>query len=501
VFCKKFNRSVLSEGVAMQAIFLRRLAVIVAAFLALSAVLASAQTFTKILDFTSANGADPFHTSLIQGLDGNLYGTTAYGGKISCPPNGGCGTVFGITNDGKISRNFSFDGIDGAYPFGGLVQISNGALFGTTSSGGLNGTGGSVFELTPAGKVLTIYSFCLQTGCVDGDTPTASLLHARDGNFYGVTCQGGLSNDGTVYKISPSGGFTSLHSFNGMGDGSCPYGPLMQTVSGQIYGTTSGGGANQFGTVFTITAGGALKTVYVFAGPPFDGAYPHGGLVQATDGSLYGTTLLGGSCPAAPQAGCGTIYKITATGTFTLSYNFCTNGNPCYDGQSPADGLVLGSDGNLYGTTAFGGGVANAGTIFSITRNGTLTTLHAVNSPVLEGKYPFTTLVQATNGKFYGTMEEGGAKGKGIIFSLDAGLSPFVSIQPSLGKVGTIVSILGNGLTGTTAVSFNGVTAAFKVVSDDLISTTVPAGATTGTVTVNTPGGSLPSNVTFRVLP
>jgi len=475
--------------------------VFISAFLALSAGIASAQTFTKLVDFTSVNGADPFHTSLIQGLDGNLYGTTAYGGKFSCPPNGGCGTVFSLTEDGKITRDFSFNEIDGAYPFGGLIQTSNGAIFGTTSSGGLRGQGGSIFEFTPSGKLVTIYNFCSQTGCADGDAPSASLLHARDGNFYGATCEGGAFDNGTIFKVSPSGVFTSLHSFNGLGDGSCPYGPLMQATNGQIYGTTSGGGSTQYGTIFSLAASGTVKTVYAFAGPPFDGAYPHGGVVQATDGSLYGTTLLGGSCPAAPQAGCGTIFKIGAGGIFTLAYNFCANGNPCYDGQSPADGLTLGSDGNLYGTTAFGGGVANAGTIFSITPDGALVTLHAVISPLQEGKFPFTTMVQATNGKFYGTMEEGGAKNKGVIFSLDIGLSPFVCVEPSFGKVGAIVSILGNGLTGTTAVIFNGTTSAFRIVSDNLISATVPAGATSGTVTLTTPDGALPSNLAFRVLP
>jgi uncharacterized repeat protein (TIGR03803 family) len=485
----------------MRTPFLRRPILITYAFLALSSALASAQTFTKLVDFTNLNGADPFHTSLIQGLDGNLYGTTAYGGRFSCPPNGGCGTVFSLTEDGKIIRNFSFNGIDGAYPFGGLIQTSNGALFGTTSSGGLSAAGGSVFEFTPSGKLVTIHSFCSQASCSDGDSPSASLLHARDGNLYGTTCQGGAFNNGTVYKISPAGVFSSIHSFSGLDDGSCPYGPLMQGANGQIYGTASGGGSNQYGTVFTVAAAGSVKILYVFAGPPFDGAYPDGGLVQSSDGSLYGTTLLGGSCPAAPQAGCGTIFKISASGMFRLIYSFCVNGNPCYDGQGPADGLTLGSDGNLYGTTAFGGGVANAGTIFSITPDGTLTTLHAVISPVQEGKFPFTTLVQATNGKFYGTMEEGGVKGKGVIFSLDVGLSPFVSIEPSVGKIGTSVAILGNGLTGTTAVSFNGATSAFRVVSDNLISATVPVGATSGTVTVTTPSGALASNMAFRVLP
>lgn len=485
----------------MRALLLGRSVLITSALSVLLAATASAQTFTKLVDFTNANGADPFHTSLIQGFDGNLYGTTAYGGRFSCPPNGGCGTVFSLTEDGKITRSFSFNGIDGSYPFGGLIQTSNGAFFGTTSSGGPSGNGGSIFEITAAGKLLTIYGFCSQASCADGDAPGASLLHARDGNIYGATCEGGAFNNGTIYKISPSGVFASLHSFNGVGDGSCPYGPLMQAANGQIYGTTSGGGSSQYGTVFAIGATGSVKTLYTFAGPPSDGAYPHGGLVQAVDGSLYGTTLLGGSCPAAPQAGCGTIFKINSAGMFTLAYDFCESGNPCYDGQSPSDGLVLGSDGNLYGTTAFGGGVANAGTIFSISPAGTLATLHAVISPLQEGKFPFTTLVQATNGKFYGTMEEGGAKNKGIIFSLDVGLAPFVSMEPSSGKVGSVVSILGNDLTGTTGVSFNGAPSFFKIVSNNLISATVPAGATTGTVTVTTPGGALPSNLAFRVLP
>ena len=461
-----------------------------------------AQTFNKIFDFQVTNGASPFHTSLVQGLDGNLYGTTAYGGSFSCPPNGGCGTVFSIDADGEISKFYSFDMVDGAFPYGGVIGTGDGTLFGTTYSGGSGGThgGGTIFEITPAGRLLTIYSFCSQANCADGLSPSSGLLRASDGYFYGTTCNGGLFNNGTVYKISASGVFTSLHSFNGFGDGSCPFGALMEANDGKIYGATGAGAITQNGTIFTLASDGTVATLHKFTGPPLDGSNPNAPLVQGSDGNLYGTTLLGGGCGVFAYTGCGSIFKITPSGDLTTIYSFCLNGTPCIDGQSPGDALVLGSDGNFYGTTAFGGSTVNAGTVFSITPAGLLTTLHSFNNTYKDGKYPFTTLVQATDGKFYGTSEEGGAKGRGTIFSVDLELSPFVKIQPPFGKSGSTLMVLGTGLTGTSEVSFNGTPATFAVVSDTLIRATVPAGAVSGTVTVVTPGGSLPSDLAFRVL-
>lgn len=471
-------------------------------FVAVAALTTSAQTFTKILDFQINNGATPFHTSLVQGLDGSFYGTTAYGGAFSCPPNGGCGTVFSLDAEGQITKLYSFDLVDGAFPYGGVIGASDGSLFGTTYSGGGGGTngGGTIFKITPAGRLLSIHTFCSQANCADGLSPSSGLLRASDGFYYGTTCNGGAFNNGTVYKISATGAFTSLHSFNGFGDGSCPFGALMEANNGKIYGATGAGGINQNGTVFTIAGDGTLTTLHKFTGAPLDGSNPNAPFVQGPDGNLYGTTLLGGGCTALAFTGCGTVFKITPSGNLTTIYNFCLNGTPCGDGQSPGDPLTLGGDGKFYGTTAFGGSVINAGTVFSITPSGVLTTLHSFNNTYKDGKYPFTTLLQATDGKFYGTTEEGGAKGRGTVFSLDVGLSPFVKIQPVFGKAGSTLMILGTGLSGATAVSFNGTPAAFTVVSDTLIRATVPSGALSGTVTVATAIGSLPSDLAFRVL-
>lgn len=485
----------------MRVIIQRSFVFLTCLLVAFTAVTSSAQTFTKLLDFQSKNGALPFHTSLIQGFDGNLYGTTSGGGSYTSCRTSGCGTLFGVTTSGNITKVFGFNFTNGASPQGGLIEVANGTFFGTTSAGSLGGTGGggSVFELTSTGKLVTIHAFCSQANCSDGDAPDSGLIRATNGYFYGTTCNGGTSNSGTIYRISPAGTFTVLHSFNGL-DGSCPYGPLIQASNGKLYGAASGGGANQFGTLFTLTLDGTLTLLHTFNGPPSDGSFPQGGMAQASDGNLYGTTLLGGDCPAATYGGCGTIFRLTPSGAITTVYNFCLGGDPCADGEGPGDGLVVGSDNNLYGSTGFGGTVSNAGTIFSFALNGTLTTLHSFDNTYTDGKYPLTTLLQGTDGKFYGTAEEGGAKGKGTLFSLDMGLAPFVAAHPSSGKVGVKISILGGGLTGATVVNFNGTPAAFTVLSDTQISATVPAGATSGALTVTTPTESLTSNVAFQVL-
>lgn len=483
---------------------LRRLVSIALIFLAVTLSM-SAQTFTKLLDFNKTDGELPFHTSLVQGLDGNIYGTTSAGGDFTCPPTGRCGTLFALAPDGTIRTFVSFNGTDGSNPYGGLVQVANGDFFGTTNTGGgqvVGIGGGTVFKVSANGQLTTLHAFCSETNCTDGDSPTSGLLRANDGNFYGTTCAGGASNNGTIYKITPAGTLTTLHSFDGVGDGSCPFGALMQATNGNFYGATQGGGSNLYGTVFGITRAGTLTTLHTFAGPSADGAFPGSTLAQAADGSLYGTTLLGGACPPQPLSGCGTIFKITPQGKLITLYNFCPLGNPCADGESPGDGLIMGSDGNFYGTTEFGGTGVNAGTIFRITPQGTLTTLFTLSNTNADGKYPVTTLLQATDGKFYGTTEEGGIIGRGTIFSLDAGLPRFVKTSPSFGKVGGLIIILGTDLTGATSVSFNGTPAtAFKVVSATQINVAVPIGATSGLVTVSTPTGTLTSNAVFHVGP
>jgi uncharacterized repeat protein (TIGR03803 family) len=265
-----------------------------------------------------------------------------------------------------------------------------------------------------------------------------------------------------------------------------------------------------------MTPTGQLTSLHSFCTSPncADGATPRGMLIQAASGKLYGTTFSGGSDP-----GGGTIYEITLTGKLTTFYNFCSQTN-CIDGATPIAGLVKGTDGNFYGTTWQGGstqasfcGSNGCGTVFEITPAGTLTTLYGFcPSPqqnCTDGAYPIAGLMQATNGTFYGLADRGGADyqgclvggGCGDFFSLSMGLGPFVETIPPAGKVGRGIIILGNSLTGTTSVTFNGTPATFKVISGTLIEARVPAGATSGTIEVTTPGGTLKSNEVFQVLP
>jgi uncharacterized repeat protein (TIGR03803 family) len=210
---------------------------------------------------------------------------------------------------------------------------------------------------------------------------------------------------------------------------------------------------------------------------------------------LYGTTVGGGAHAR------GTVFKITPSGTLTTLYSFCSQSG-CTDGGHPLAGLVQATDGNLYGTTA-GIGDVGAGTVFKVTPGGTLTTLYSFcsQSGCTDGDDPTAGLFQATNGNFYGTTYSGGGAADGTVFSLFVGLGPFVETQPTSGRVGEAVKILGTGLTGAVRVTFNAHAAAFKVASNSLITTTVPAGATTGPVEVVTPSRTLLSNVPFRVPP
>jgi uncharacterized repeat protein (TIGR03803 family) len=335
------------------------------------------------------------------------------------------------------------------------------------------------------------------------------LIGATDGNFYGTTGEGGTTNRthcasgcGTVFKITSTGTLTTVHNFNSA-DGYFPVGALVQDANGDFYGATGGG----YGTIFKITPGGALTTLQSFNNT--DGASPSAGLVQASDGTFYGTTY-GGGANTSCRFGCGTVFNVTPSGTLTTLYNFCSQSG-CTDGQNPQTGLVQATDGNLYGTTYYGGanfgcaGASGCGTVFKITPTGTLTTLYSFCSQggryCPDGSAPQMPLVQDTNGKFYSTTSVGGVDGDGTLFSLDVGLGPFVETQPTSGKVGAPVRILGTNLGHATSVSFNGAAAVFKAVSSSLITTTVPVGATTGTVQVVIPHGTLSSNVPFRVRP
>jgi uncharacterized repeat protein (TIGR03803 family) len=446
-----------------------------------TAIALPAQTFKSLHSFDEPDGAAP-RAGLVQATNGNFYGTTVSSGTY------GFGTVFEITLSGTLTTLHSFDGTDGSEPEAGLVQATNGNFYGTTYEGGAHSIG-TVFKITPSGTLTSLHSF----DDTDGFSTYATLVQGTNGDLYGTTWEGGANGDGTVFKITTSGMLTTLHSFDGT-DGSQIYAGLVQGTDGNFYGTTYEGGANFDGTVFKITPSGTLTTLHSFDGT--DGEDPYAGLVQGTDGDLYGTTQLGGA------HGGGTVFKITLSGKLTTLHSFCSRSG-CTDGFLTYATLVQGTNGDLYGTTALGGAKNSkcleneCGTVFKITTSGTLTTLHSFE--YMDGATPEAALVQDTNGDFYGTTEFGGTHNAGTVFRLSLGLGPFVETQPTSGKVGAAVKILGTNLTGATKVTFNGTLATFTVVSSSEITTTVPTGATTGNVKVTTPSGTLTSNVNFRV--
>ena len=369
---------------------------------------ANAQTDTNLHTFgvSPNNGANPY-AGLVQGADGNFYGTTLLGGTH------GHGAVFRISPGGGYTNLYSFSGYpnDGENPYGGLVQGSDGNYYGTTYHGGASDHGG-VFRVSPGGSYTNLYWF--GSSANDGRQPRAGLVQGMDGNFYGTASAGGTSFNGTVFRISPNGSYTNLYSFAGPpNDGRWPYGGLLQGSDGNLYGTTRGGGTADMGTVFRISPGGGYTNLYSFSGYPGDGGWPNAGLVQGGDGNFYGTTTLGGTTNA------GTVFRVGPSGGYTNLYTF--NGYPG-DGASPYGGLVQGSDGNFYGTT-LAGGTYNAGTVFRISAGGSYTTIYSFSGYPNDGEDPYGGLVQGGDGSFYGTTYNGGTNNEGAVVKLAVSLT------------------------------------------------------------------------------
>jgi uncharacterized repeat protein (TIGR03803 family) len=456
-----------------------------------TAIAAPAQTFTTLASFDGTDGYNPV-AGLVQGRDGNFYGTTTIGGANYS------GTVFKMTPAGTLTTLYTFCTVKGC-PDGSLanslVLATDGNFYGTTQRGGAgSGKGcsgcGTVFKITPRGTLTTLHSFNFS----DGFQPNG-LIQATDGNLYGTALYGGIVSHGTIFKISLAGNFKM---WNLWPNGSGPTG-LIQGTDGNFYGLTSGGGgrsADPYGSVFKMTPLGKFTRLHKFSGS--DGFQPNG-LIQDTDGNFYRTTLAGGSSQqhycATGGAVCGTFFQMTPTGALATLYNFCSQPG-CGDGAEPV-GVIQATDGNFYGTTSIGGN--NNGTVFNITSAGALTVLHDFCASCADGANPRAEVLQATNGTLYGTAQNGGFYGYGTIFSLSMGFGPLVAFVRGSGKVGWQVEILGQGFTGTTGVSFNGIAANFVVQSDTYLTATVPQGATTGFVSVTTPGGTLQSNKAFRV--
>ncbi|HWO30800.1 MAG TPA: choice-of-anchor tandem repeat GloVer-containing protein, partial [Candidatus Acidoferrum sp.] len=360
--------------------FFMMMLVLVMVFMAAST--ASAQTIVLLHTFDTEDAFDPtpiiepgsprFSGVIAQGRDGNLYSATPAGGT-------GGGAIYQITPAGALGWVISFSGSgpDGVEAVGGLTLGTDGNFYGTTISGGASNLG-TIFKVSSSGVFTPeLHSF----NGNDGAFPYAPPVEGRDGNFYGLTQQGGTSA-GAAYKITPAGVFTLLSSVPEL-----PEAPLVLATDGNFYGTATGGGTLGYGTVFRMTSGGAVTTIHTF--DQTNGSVPVGPVIQGTDDLLYGTTSAGGA------SGDGVVFKLTTGGKFNLLHTFSGS-----DGSAPLGGVVQASDGNFYGVTSSGGGLG-FGAMYKITSTGAFTLLASFDK-TNNGTGPQLTLVQHTNGSLYG---------------------------------------------------------------------------------------------------
>ncbi len=385
---------------------------------------APAQTFRVLYSFTGQpDGWSPF-SGLVRDSTGSLYGTTPVGGSGPCTVNGeevGCGTVFKVDATGQETVLYSFEGSpDGRYSAAGLIRDAAGNLFGTTLYGG-DYDDGTVYEVDAAGMEKVLYSF---NGSPDGENPEAGLVLDQSGNLYGTTSLGGADGQGTVFKVDTAGQETVLYSFKGTTDGRSPYAGVARDKAGNLYGTTLLGGVHSYGTVYKLDANGKETVLHSFKGMP-EGSHPVGGVILDGKGTLYGTTQNGGTSACGGNGGCGTVFKLDKTGKETVLHSF--NGN---DGESPSGAfLVLDAEDNLYGTTTGGGpsgcvGGFGCGVVFKLNSKGKETVLYKFNGKH-DGSYPDSALVRdAKNGCLYGTASAGGdlscdgGFGCGVVFKI-----------------------------------------------------------------------------------
>jgi uncharacterized repeat protein (TIGR03803 family) len=371
--------------------------------------LTSGGILSNLVTFNGTNGAIP--SGLIRGSDGNFYGETKEGGQ-------GAGTIFKFTTNGVLTTLATFTTV-GNYPFGGLLQTSDGTFWGTTEYGGSYG-GGIVFSVATNGNLNYLLSFGKSNNAAN---PTGGLIQGSGGTFYGTSASGGVYTNGTVFSVTTNGILTTIFSFNGT-NGSAPQDRLVFGLDGTLYGTTYGGGTNGAGTVFGVTTNNQLNMSVSFDGAN-EGSEPSAGLILGSDGNLYGTAYQGGAC------GYGTVFSMTSNGVLRVIAPFCD-----YNGIGPRGGIVQDSDGSFYGTTFFGGTNGSFGTVFKIATNGTFSTLLSFDGT--NGERPETQLLKLADGKFYGTTYGGGV----------------TNMNYTLG-MGTVFNMTTNG-TLTTLTIFNG---------------------------------------------
>ena len=362
-----------------------------------------------------ANDGTNARASVVEGPEGVLYGTTSAGGAV------GSGTVFKINRDGSgYSTLHDFNGpAEGSASQSGLVLGSDFALYGAETTGGTNGYG-SIYKLNRDGSGFTNLHTFAAPGNGDGSLPQAALLSATNGLLYGTTAEGGASNSGIIYRINPDGsGYTNMHNFSGVTtNGQTPATAMIQGQKGVLYGVTFAGGSANLGVVFRMNPDGTSYTnIHSFAGPPSDGKSPVGGLMQDSNGMLYGTCLNGGANNN------GTIFKLATNGTlYSLLWNFTavSSGGTNADGAGPVSTLTQGPDGLLYGTTQHGG-PNGLGTLFRVpTNSASLTNVHSFTGANGDGATSGSGLFLASDGIFYGTTMGGGLMNVGSIFALAA---------------------------------------------------------------------------------
>jgi uncharacterized repeat protein (TIGR03803 family) len=453
-----------------------RFAISLCTALCLALGAATAQTYTDLHDFDcTVEGCQPGEPArLVEGRDGNLYGTALAGGTSAM------GTVFKMSPAGVVTTIYNFSGLDGQNPDGGLTLGPDGNFYGTTEWGGANNLG-TIFKITPAGVLTTLHSF---TNLGDGYTPRGAPVLGRNGIFYGTTCSQYAPWIG--YSITSTGVFTTLTQVP-----PCPYSSLILGSDGNFYGTSQVGGLTYQGTVFRMTPTGTISILHSFNNA--DGYYLYGNVVQGADGYLYGTTRAGGSGQG------GVIFKLSLAGSFKLLRQFDVNS--LTDGYYPDAGMVAASDGNFYGATYIGNSSGSViyGNLFKITSSGNYTLEYAFDGS--HGSDAIGTLMQHTNGKLYGLTTEGGANFQGVAYSLNIGIKPFVRLASPDAAVGKTIQIVGNGLQTATSVTFGSVPAVFTAHSQTYISAIVPANAVAGFVTVTTPTATFTSSRKFQVIP
>ena len=434
------------------------------------------QTVKVLYSFDGTVGSTPWYVTLTQGRDGQLYGTTMFGGS------GSRGTIFKIDTSGHAALLYSFSNSEseGGTPVTGLTLGTDGNFYGAASQGGSHGAG-VVFKMTPSGSLTDLYSFDSLTGSF----PYSPPIQGTDNNFYGTTTDGGNDESGVVYKLLSAGGFEVIYNCD-VTHCETPIGAVLQGSDGKLYVTSNLGGG--YGSVIQLSTAGVLDNTYAF-NRTTTGAFLFDGVIQALDGNFYGTASGGGSNLD------GVLFKLSSSFEYTALYEF---GSTATDSIGPFGGIVQATDGNFYGTT-ISGGTSGAGTIYKYEpATGSFSIIYnwQAQTSSLE---PQGSLMQHTNGKLYGVTYGGGKSGDGTIFSVDVGLAPFITLVQYFGAPGGTAQILGQGFTGATSVTFNGVAGSFKVVSDTFMTATIPAGATSGRVVVTTPSGTLTSNKGFRV--